>query len=151
MKRTKVIGVAVAIAAVAAGCSAQPRKMDNPSSASRDVNVVDNGSGGCTIQPVQDIDVKGNSAVITWLVKPASKYQFDTDGIKFVEKPGMDPIPSGEFTKKSSGATSWVVKDGNKKRGKFGYEVHVKGKPPSKASCMLDPIVFNDGSCDSGC
>ena len=106
-----------------------------------DITVSPDGAG-CTIDPVADIHIT-NRASITWQVKPANAYQFDTNGINFVAKPGHLTPPPGEFDKQNSSDTTWVVLDKHQTLGKFGYEVHIKGKD-SSAQCMLDPTVFND-------
>ena len=105
------------------------------------VNVNPGGPTGCTIEPVDDVHLSSAGSV-TWNVKPANAFKFDANGILFVKKPDHDD-PAGEFDNQSSSETTWVVQDKHTKKGKFGYEVHIKGQN-SSAHCMLDPTVFND-------
>jgi hypothetical protein len=126
------------VAAILAACVALPAGAQNI-----DINVKPGGPGGCTIDPVQDVHI-GNAASIKWHVKPASDFQFDTNGIEFVKKPGHADPPADEFQKQNSSDTTWVVLDKHKTKGKFGYDVHIKGKKTPGVQCMLDPTVFND-------
>ena len=112
-----------------------------------DVNVTDDGKG-CTIAGIPDIHAHGNATLVFHL--KTNGYEFDpTAGIKFVNKAGHDKVPSGEFTKDATGTnpTKWTIKDKNKTKGKFGYEVHVRRQDNKKACTPLDPTVFNDGTC----
>jgi hypothetical protein len=116
-----------------------------------DVMVTSDGKGGCTIASIPD-DRPQQSTSLVFNVKPANLYEFDSvNGVKFLQKPGLDPIPADEFKRVNSSPTTWTIKDRNKTRGSFGYEVNVKKKADGSACTPLDPTVFNDGNCTEGC
>lgn len=143
MKKRKLAAAAAAVLAGFSMCLATQAVASD-----HDVNVTDDGKGGCTIAGIPDIHAHGN-ATFVFHVKP-DVYEFDPDkGIKFVNKPGHQKIPAGEFTKNAGGTnpTKWTVQDKNKTKGKFGYEVHVRRQDDKKACTPLDPTVFNDGTC----
>lgn len=148
MHRTKSLGVAVTVLAVAAGCATALRAQSTES-VTRDVNVTASGTDGCTI--ANDIAPVGvtnkNNANIVWQVKPASQFKFTSDGIKFVAKQGGDMPNPGQLDKTNSSETTWTVHDRNTQAGTFNYEVNVVLKAGGTA-CKLDPTVVNDGSCD---
>lgn len=152
MKTTRSLGIGLIGVALLAGCAAfHPMGGGAAPTINRDVNVASDGHGGCVVASVPDVDVKQTAAILVFNLKPANEFEFDSaNGIKFVTKPGMDD-PTGQFYRVNSSGTTWTFRDHNTKRGKFGYEVHVKPKAAGGKACLLDPIILNDGSCSDSC
>lgn len=148
MQRTRSLGLALAVLAVTAGCATAPRAQ-NVNMEDRNVNVTKLGTDGCAIAPdIKEVRViNKNSAKIAWHVKPADDFMFTADGIKFVLKDGATKLPGDDIQKINSSDTNWNVHDHNLTAGTFAYEVNVVRKAGG-TPCRLDPIIFNDGTCD---
>jgi hypothetical protein len=147
MRRKNVLGL-LSIAVAAAGCAAFHPMGGSKTTVQREINVSAAGSG-CTIDGnVAQIDVtNGNSGTLVFHVKPANAFKFASNGIDF----SASGAPAGEFAPVNSSDTTWTIHDRNKSRGTFKYSVHVIPKAPGGVACVLDPTVFNDGTCQDGC
>lgn len=152
MKKTRVLGTLAAVLLLVAGCATMHAN-GMRATVNRDIDVVEDGADGCkftgTVAPVQ-VD-NGNNAVINFHVKPANAFKFTSNGIVFVDKPGIGTKPpQGEITLKSSSDTTWTFHDRNQAAGTFAYEANVV-RQNGGTPCKLDPTILNDGSCVEGC
>ena len=141
------IGIALAVAGCALFSPMGGHGSGTRVTISNDVNVTPSGSS-CTVAAVPPISVtNGNSGTLVFHVKPASAFKFASNGIDF-SKSGAPP---GEFSPVNTSDTTWTIRDRNKTAGTFKYDVHVIPKAQGGVACMLDPTVFNDGTCTDGC
>lgn len=150
MKKRKLLGIALSVLTIAAGCSSAP--IDGLGLRSP-VTVAVSGTpdGGCSVAAPADIKVSGHeSPVLKWQLSDPGKYKFAQNGIAF-DKAAYQP-PADEFMSQGIDAGgTFLVKDKNHTKGRFDYSIHVIVRSNNK-TCEADPIIYNDGSCPpEGC
>lgn len=158
MKRTTFLGLGAIGAGLVTGCSliamgGGPGPRTPPQPITTQIAVSDSG-GGCVIAPVGDIRVTKNP-LLKWQITPpamASKYRFPADGITFAAKHGYTLPAAGQFGAGSVDAHGmFVIMDNNTKAGTYAYKVRLVHANGGAEACVLDPTIYNDGSCAADC